>query len=186
MKHPDIIVVGTGRSGTSTVARILQEHFKIRMAYNWDNEPHNPLGSYEEQKMIAETNALVSGCLSVQGWLQRYNEVYKTGSSYTGIKQTALSMCTKQQWKALAPSLVFRTYRPAMPTISSMLKWREPKDRSYWKNFYCGREEKMMWGLDSAKHNFPVLTIDFTKFQPDEMIIEQLKPWIEMLYDGRL
>jgi hypothetical protein len=160
------------------------------MAYNWDFAPHNYFkGSYEEQKMIAECTSLVEGHISVQEWLSKYNSIYKVDISYNnlvGIKRPILSLLKEEQWRELAPRLVFRTFRFLEPTVDSMMRWREPKDREHWRAFYLERELSMMKNLDRPRHDFPVIRLDMIGRVPENELIDRMKPWVGLLKSGRL
>ena len=183
---PDIIVVGTGRSGTSTIARLLQTELGVQMAYNHEYQPWNDMkGSFEEQKMIPLSYALVEKPhQKVDEWLAKYNALYKT-DKVRGIKQTCLSLLNRDQWRAINPRLVVRTFRPFKITVDSFcrLRWN---DRKYWREFYIRRERCMRNELDWG-HKFPVLRIDFAKKKfSDEYLLDILTPWTDRFFDGRI
>lgn len=186
MRGPDIIVVGVGRSGTSTIARLLQTELSVQMAYNHEYKPWNDLkGSFEEQKMIPLSYALVEiPKQKTDEWLAKYNALYKT-SKFRGIKQTCLSLLRRDQWENINPRLVIRTFRPKDITVASLIKWRW-NDREYWEDFYDQREGCMQTQLDHS-HKFPVLRINFTaeKFS-DEYLLDILTPWVDRFFDGRI
>ena len=189
MLKPDIIVVGVGRTGTSTVARILQTKLGVRMAHNWAGASEfQPEGSYEEQKMFPYSYALVEKPhYQVSEWLGGYQKAYaKTTEELLGIKQTPLSLCTRAQWEELDPKLVIRTHRPKDQAVASMLRCRTPKDKSHWEKFYQQREKAMQRHLDYG-HTFPVIRIYFDDIDrsTDEDLFICLEPWVQKVRKGK-
>lgn len=180
-RHPDVVVVGTGRTGTSFVARILQEHFRISMAMQHRCEPWNPEGSFEDYGMIKYSYRLVEKPgYTVQRWLEQYTKYFSKVEGLVGIKQTALSLLSFDQWEELAPKLVIRTWRSDLLAVPSMVKWRENKDEAHWKRFYDKREASMMKHLDVG-HSFPVGTVYFGSQRLEDWKMIQ---WLEY-YLGR-
>jgi len=92
-----VIVFGVGRSGTSTVARILHEKLGVHMGYSWVREanPHNPLGFYECQEF---GNAL---CYTTEAtphhnmveWFQRLIRWRMKHHTKWGVKANTLCYC---------------------------------------------------------------------------------------------
>lgn len=187
LRRPDIIVVGTGRSGTSAVARILQNDFDITMAIEYGTGPHNPLGDYEDKTMLEHSRFLTEKPgYTTSDWLEVYSRRFGKQPAFVGLKCCQLSLLGYLAWEQLAPKLVIRTYRPMEPTVASMLRWREPKSIPYWIDYYEKREACMQKHLD-AEHTFPVLRINFEK-EPklDGFIKGTLYQWMKRLRNGTL
>ncbi len=189
MKHPDIIVVGVGRTGTSTIARILHEDFGVHMANSWDTLLCNPLGNYEDLTMAQYSRYLTEKPeYTVEEWLKIYDFSFGgRGKQLVGLKCCQLAMATRDQWADINPKLVIRTYRPLSRTVDSMVRWREPKNEDYWVNFYRQREMRLRKHLDK-EHSFPVLRIAFNEdlrtdeeedLRTDEELQDILRPWVE-------
>jgi len=166
LRHPDIVVCGVGRTGTSYTARILQQHFGIYMCVPEHNKicGANPEGSYEDTKMLKHSYALVEKPgYTIEEWLQHYDKWYGKIDGLVGIKQTPFSLLSYNQWEALAPKLVIRTWRSDLLAGESMLRVRIPKDRAKWQKFYNRREACMQKNLDGPEgfHSFPVGIVYF-------------------------
>lgn len=60
-----ILVFGTGRSGTSTVARLLHENLSICMGKRFrEADEHNPQGYYEDLSLKSLNEAFLAGTLT--------------------------------------------------------------------------------------------------------------------------
>lgn len=191
--NPDIIAMGTGRTGTSTVARILHEHFKICMGHDfYEPTEGNPLGSYEDNAMMIPTKELVgfhpySGG-TAEDWLEAFRKAHPDpdhyrdrpegcGAALKGVKNTHLSLLTLDQLETIAPKLIVRTSRPMEPTIKSLQKYRGMKE-GWWRGFYEGREINMQ---NLAKRtSIPVCLIDYPgdRRLSDEEIVGTLEPYV--------
>jgi hypothetical protein len=63
------LVVGTGRSETSTVARILRDKLDVHMGSNFETPTgHNPHGNFEDRDFVDANKGLIGGLLTLQEW----------------------------------------------------------------------------------------------------------------------
>lgn len=190
MIHPDVVVVGVGRSGTSYAAYVLQERLGVCMAHNYEKSntmveggfPY-AVGGYEELcAMMAATQSLVAWEDWQQvPWLRLFTDLHENCKGLVGIKQTRLAAATLDQWKMISPKLVVRTFRPSAPTVKSMVRWRQPKDIFYWDTFYREREQNLVDVVDAKSFPFKVVRIDYSQHVPEEMVIDTLLPHVEDL-----
>lgn len=181
MRRPDIIVVGVGRSGTSTIARLLQEEFGVLMAIKFTSPVWNPLGSYEDEIMLEHSRYLTEKPgYTVGNWLEAFDAHAKT-PYLAGVKCNQLALLNYVGWESINPRLVIRTYRPLALTVDSMKRWREPKNEDHWVDFYREREKKLQKHLDGER-SFPVLRINFdVANRVDQELISILRPWVNRL-----
>lgn len=70
MNKDPYLIVGTGRCGTSTVARILHENLGVYMGeYFQPPDKGNPQGYYEDQEFVSLNYQLYSAGIDYQHWL---------------------------------------------------------------------------------------------------------------------
>jgi len=151
-----IIVTGTGRSGTSTVARILHTRLNVCMGHSFSSK-----NSFEENTMLIICRSVIGFPKtpakkgSVYDILRTYERLHKKCSNtLVGFKSPHLSGFTNQQWKILNPRLVIRTSRAKELVVASM----NSKRRSYpWEDFYTEREQL----LSTQLVDIPVFVVDF-------------------------
>jgi hypothetical protein len=193
MRHPDVVVVGTGRSGTSFCAYMLQEHLGVCMAHEFHPATKEVLGgypyavgAYEELSMLSLTGRFVKNRSWVKvGWLETFSRLHAGCGGLVGIKQWRFAMATPGHWGYIRPRLVVRTFRPEGPTVASMRRYRKPSDFKRWKNFYRSLENNMRRVIDVPEFPFPVVRVDFTERMSEDSFKKLLRPHVEALKGAR-
>ena len=150
MRNPDVIVTGVGRSGTSTVSRILVQKLGVCMGHQFHRPaPFQPLGSFEDTKMVGVGQRITGGFpfekhakLSAEDWLKQFKSLHRNCTSkLIGVKSPHLSGCTLEDWNVIKPRIIFRTWRPKELVLASMNKWRNPG--LDWSRYIDERETNM-------------------------------------------
>lgn len=189
MRHPDVVVVGTGRSGTSFCAYVLQNRLGVCMAHEWlpstkevcGGFPYE-VGAYEEQTMMALTGRFVKNrSWTKVGWLEVFSRIHSGCKGLVGIKQWRLAMATPAHWKYIRPRLVVRTFRPEGPTVASMRRYRRPSDLKRWKTFYLRLEDNMRRIVDASEFPYPVVRVDFSEQVSEAALKRKLSPYVKAL-----
>lgn len=190
-KCPDIIVVGTGRSGTSFVAAVLHEDFDVCMAHKFNvaNKTTYRTNTYEEGQngLYKHTGQLVviPTADKIRAWLKAYTKIHKQCDGLIGLKHWRLAFCIPTVWEILAPKLVIRTHRNPIDTARSMIKKRD-LDEQAWIEF-CDQAE---WSLNRSmtylmQHNISeVVNIDMNFEWTREKMRSVLGPWVEVVRNG--
>lgn len=189
MRHPDVVVVGTGRSGTSFCAYVLQERLGICMAHEFlpaTKEVHGgypyAVGAYEEQSMMQLTGRFVKNrSWAKVGWLETFSKIHSRCKGLVGTKQWRLALATPGHWNYIRPRLVVRTFRPEGPTVASMRRYRRPSDHKRWKAFYWRLENNMRAVVDAPEFPFPVVRVDFTERMSEEAFEKLFWPHVRAL-----
>ncbi len=190
LRHPDVVVVGVGRSGTSFTAMVLHEHLDVFMAHpqrmvtTAGEDSSHPIGSYEDNRIISPTYKQVeTSDADMQDWLKIYGFYFGAIKGLVGIKNTGMSMFSRTQWEQLAPRLVIRTHRTKELAVKSMERWRGRE--TDWGLFYDQRENCMRDNLDAnsdKRHSFQILHIKYGCNKVHvENLIHFLRPRIEKL-----
>lgn len=188
MRHPDIVVVGTGRSGTSFCAYVLQKRLGVCMAHEWlpaTKEVHGgfpyAVGAYEEQPLMALTGMFVKRKdWHKVGWLRTFDLIHAKCRGLVGVKQWRLALAKAEHWDYIRPRLVVRTFRPEGPTVASMVRYRRPANPERWKKFYRRLENNMRQVVD-AEFLCPVVRVDFTEQVSEASLEEMLRPHVNAL-----
>ncbi|MCP4201801.1 MAG: hypothetical protein GY769_07705 [bacterium] len=197
LRHPDVVVVGTGRSGTSFTAYVLQELLGVCMAHDFDpptkmvagGYPYR-VGGYEERGLLRVTERFAASRPGTVPWLERFGRVHEGCTGLVGVKQWRLARAKREHWEMLAPRLVVRTFRMEEPTVRSMTRFRRPHDPEYWRRFYWELETNMRTVIDgsyqtpSKRWSFPcpVVVVDFSQGRiSEEALAEKLRPHVEEL-----
>jgi hypothetical protein len=180
-----IYVVGTGRSGTSTVARVLHESLGICFGHRFD-EPNefNPKGFYEDLDVRENlVDGLIQGKISPQAFkmgVDRIHRKNKCSDKPIGFKHPLLSYLDRATWVGLDPELVIWCVREEEKCVQSMVKYRNyrtigqvDQDWATWHatHTYTVRYRKLensLKGLDFVK------VLDFNEFRSDVWILSSL------------
>lgn len=85
-------VLGPGRSGTSTIARILHNHFKISMGEHFrPPDEHNKNGYYEDLEFKSANESFITGQLFFAQWITIIErEIKKRNGKVWGLKDPRL------------------------------------------------------------------------------------------------
>lgn len=185
-----ILVMGVGRSGTSTVARILHTRLGVCMGHHKDLEKPAeglPNGSYEDLEMLKVTRNLVGGnwatsnwknsdSITTDDWLKSFS-VHDVFSSCRkpriGCKVTHLAALTPKQVIEINPSLVIRTYRPKHLVVASLKHYRY-RQKEDWEVFYDVRETSM--DKLEEETSIPFYIVEFgEEHREDSEVMEDLQ-----------
>jgi len=168
-----ILVMGVGRTGTSTTSRILHTKLGVCMGHHPDLEkpkPGNPLGSYEDVTMIRATKNLLRGATTTE-WLKEFNihDEYPCLKPYIGCKVTRLAGITPKQLIGINPKLVIRTFRPKELAVASLQRYRD--NTTDWGGFYDGRENDM--DKMQQETDIPFFTIKYGTTRKSDLEVEE-------------
>lgn len=151
--HPDVMVLGTGRSGTSFVAGVLHNHFKVCMGHDFINvtrKVDGREGSYECGFMWEATVAITGKWdpgykdADTDLWLRWFRRVHENCETpLRGVKVTHLSRLTPRQLIAIKPRLVIRTWRYPTDSAKSFNRL-EHRNNDDWEVRCNGREDNLV------------------------------------------
>jgi len=189
MRPAPYLVVGPGRCGSSTVARLLHEHFGVCMGYDFlpPDQDQNPDGNYEDMHIVQIHKALILGHLNYREWifnLQQiiYNRVTK--KKPWGLKDPIMSYFISW-WITFFDDCprIIRCKRDEKLVLKSMEKaWDEVNHIEEAKSLYKGRE----WCISHTLQYFPHLVVDFgtKKKISDKTIIKMIEDMWPDIYEG--
>lgn len=180
-----VLVLGTGRSGTSTTARILHQHLGVCMGHTFLRatglkKTRNPRGFWEEITMTGWTKHLVKGISSPEKWcrqLDAAHNLHGCKSSLRGYKHPRLAeIPCREIWAALDPLLVIEARRPRDMVLRSMI-FANPKR----VDDCVARYEMRRKNLDRCLGAVRTFVINFDRSLSDDEVCEFLRPQIEGL-----
>ena len=186
----DVVVTGTGRSGTSTVSRILHGKLGICMGHGQlfhEKSEAQPEGTYEDGPLLRASTRLSGGfpfkndtpSITSGEWLYVFDEQHqKCGSTFVGVKSPHLSGVTLEDWEAISPRLIIRTFRPKKPTVESMKRWRAALGPVNWGKFIDDRENNMNEVFPEL--DIPVYVVSFATKRTDYDLKIQLRKILEV------
>jgi len=181
IRNPRVIVVGSGRSGTSSIGRILHEEMHIRMGrYLKPGDALNPEGYYEDLISHALIRGMVSGDNSIYN-PRTYLEIMNDLNGYVawGVKDPWFLLLPPAWQKALTPDLCMIATRSLEKTVNSWLKvWRSSVNATsadnppksvvdHYTRLTLDRNERANRLYDVWPN---IVTIDFTERVSDEEI----------------
>lgn len=160
------IVTGVGRSGTSTVARLLHEHYNIPMGYEEGNQ------NCEDREFVKLNENLLLGHYSFPFYLAHLEELMKRrckANKQWGLKDPKTSYTLGLFLSVFKNPTIIRCVRSAGLVINSFVRnygWDEQKAQQIYKD----RTIRLDNVLDGRDH----LVIDFTTRKTDEEVINEL------------
>lgn len=177
MTRPSVIVVGTGRSGTSSVARILHERLGVCMGHHLKMQ--HPGGAYEDYLAHGLNRMVAANVLSATEWLRVMSECHGKCESW-GAKDPWFFYWTPEQLRFLSPVLVVRTWRSREEVTVSWLEMRRRCDskeppsemRKHFELLYDDRELRAK-ALEQ-QNGLDVMTIKFDRLLSDDEIASQI------------
>ena len=182
LKTPNVIIVGSGRSGTSTVAGICHEDLGICMGHFLKSPDFmNTKGYYEDLISHALVRTMGDGSYSAEVYLTLMNHFHNNCLSW-GAKDPWFLYCPLVTLQKLTPKLCIVTTRELNATVDSWLKlWKaQNPDQTnppqevidHYANLTKTREES----ATKIGNIWPnVVTIDFTKKVEKEDIITRIR-----------
>jgi hypothetical protein len=202
----DIIITGTGRSGTSFVAKVLEEDFGFCMGHHIDRGPGYERKDHMHRWGIWEYKR-------TKNWFKAY-EVWKNGTPENvtlALKHTHPPAChapfkaTKVPWmcqatpeiwktvlKELNTKLIIWAWRPAEQVIDSRVwKWglsrRRKMSQDEWLKFSTVFVHTGLWRLQNAfsQIDVPVLKINFSNEVPRYALMGLLAPYVNEIKNVR-
>ena len=188
--NPDVLVMGVGRSGTSTVARILNNCFGICMGHDFaKTNPAQPNGTFESRSMNIATKRLLA-IANVKLWLESYAKMHKgfenrgpdtntCQSEFHGVKVTHLAGMTPIMLRGIDPRLVIMCKRDRELTIASLERWRGNTED--WGAFFDKRTAAMERMERETDYEFHGLWFS-KRLRSDSELIADLEPVLQRLW----
>ena len=175
-----IVVVGTGRSGTSTVARLLATRCGVRMVRDNFLRPDrwNPLGYFEDRKMKTLVKKAMANQIDAAEFARLAREWLQEGHDIPwGFKVTQICHLRADAIAALDPAAIIVCVRERLATAHSMATWRVPgKNRT--TSAGLEKYDLMVAGMLGLLHGRTVLWLDFSESRDEadllNLIIDHL------------
>lgn len=168
-----IFVMGTGRSGTSTVARLLHTEFDVCMGQRFrDPDEFNPMGYYEDLDLKNLNEQFLSGTLTFPAFATALeNELMHPWRRNTnwGLKDPRLCELGGFYFAQLDP-IVIRCTRSKEQVVASLQKcYGYAEDVA--SKIFEGREN----ALDNLLRHRHVKLISFDQLKSDEQVGEEIE-----------
>ncbi len=185
LKYPDILILGTGRSGTSTTARVLHERFGVCFGHSKGMlQDFRGEMVYEDMRLKAWLERCIWGLFDIEEWLRRFSELHEDCMApLTGVKLLRFADLSAEQLLALKPKLIIRTRRPREECVAS---WERYSDMGRdWAEWYYDQAEAKLEAmraqifLQREHKQFAYTTITFST--RCRLTDEQVEDDIEMV-----
>lgn len=168
-----IIVLGTGRCGTSTVARLLHTELGVHMGERFrPPDPSNPRGFWEDLDFVDLNDDMIRGVLAFPAFIRDIAKLVQARHSEQGawgIKDPRLANLLGCYLPLLPPAEIIYCSRNTDDTVASVM-------RVY--GFAREQAEQMVGERRQAIENYrrfiPMTEICFDSPRDDEALIEEL------------
>lgn len=172
-----IIVVLTGRTGSSTVARLLQEEMGVKMvAQQFIKEDEwNPKGYYEDRQVKHATKKLMAGDWPPPQAATHLFRHYGSGAVPWGFKFQPLGEMPEGTLQAFNPSRVIACVRGREMTVGSIQRWRN------WNVDYekaADRYDMRSTAMKKLLHGFAPLWLDFSVPRKEHELVKIMREFI--------
>jgi len=185
MIYPDIVVLGTGRSGTSFVCKVLAERLGICWGRGIDPRPQPPVmksGMWEDRNMKAWNKALAQTKITPEEWLEQFTKAHTKCRKRNvkpprlhGVKDPYLSMASPLVWGVIKPKLIIEAYRTPEQVLESNRKnapWRSPE---YWEWFgWVVRNNIASLEVFCSRNAIPFITLRLSKVRTPDYIYDSI------------
>jgi hypothetical protein len=177
-RRPDIVVVGTGRSGTSFASQVCHEDIGICMGH-YLKRPNilGPKGFFEDLLAHGMTRLVQAGAISIQEYLHHLGNSHKACPSW-GFKDPWFIELPTEQIAFVAPKLFIRTWRPLNACVTSwqrkeLLRGVHPTEeqRQNFIDVVLFREAM----LEEKLKHFNTLTVRFDKEVERDALAHQIR-----------
>lgn len=169
-----IVVVGVGRTGTTAIARVLQDRLGVDMGGPGDGSTH-PGGAYEDLEIRKHTLRLTHGTIDEQEWVGRVSTIANGRKEPWGFKDPLL-------WRYLP--LVHFLFGDAeivwadREIVDTALSWA--KNVGGFDLESAGAEvEHRRWMIRRCLEKKKHLRIDMTDHKSDEELHAKLAPLVQ-------
>lgn len=182
-----VIVVGVGRTGTSTVCRLIHEKLGIRMFMTSFLRPDqwNPDGYYEDRLVKQTLKDVKRGAKTVGEAARRIHYEFEQGTVPWGFKLQPLGKMPPGLLEAFEPRAVIscvRNRNVTMKSINGWRNWNHGMDRA------AETYDRRSVAVKRILHGWSVLVLDFTDKRDDDELTESIAAWIktcDFLKDNR-
>jgi len=174
-----VLVVGTGRSGTSTVARVLHNHLNINMGNRFrDPDISNSKGYWEDLDFKEANEYLLDQYISFAVWSDQVKKLIRErNNSYEnwGFKDPRLCYLLGLYMTFIKDPIIIRCKRDEESIIKSLMK------NYKWSSKMATEEvQRRNHYLDNVLVNKNPFIINFSRYISDEELIERLNGVIKL------
>jgi len=198
LRQPDVLVLGTGRSGTSFTAFVLGTALKVCMGIprpkaiqkcDFDNykelmqrlqpkrdKTKHRLGTAWES-MIKPSWAVVNKEITPRNWLITFNSIHVhcvSNTKYIGVKTPILLWVPADFWDTVKPRIIINAIRTKEQVFNSNKKWGK---KLGWNDEKWGIYEEIR---DDVLSNLPgYIELDFSVERDIQYVVDRIKPLLE-------
>lgn len=168
-----IIVLGPGRCGTSTVARLLHNNLHIPMGGRFrEPDQSNPQGYYEDLDFRDLNHNMLNGRYSIDYFQERLNILMSSRRGRWGIKDPRICHLW-QEYRKWPAQYILCTRRPQLiiKSLISNYGWSEKES----KQLLLHR----LSGIDKLLEGCNALRIDFSSKRADAELTNLLQRYIK-------
>lgn len=169
-----ILVVGTGRSGTSTVARLLHEKCGINMGTKFRlPDEQNPKGYYEDLNFRNLNDSYLRNKIRLVNFVENIFKLIEKKEEPWGLKDPRLTRLLPHYITLMPEYKIIRCQRNEDDVIKSCIKcysWPYASARSEIET----REKLLNLFLAGKRY----LTINFTERVEEQIVLNQIKEFV--------
>lgn len=171
-----ILVVGTGRCGSSCIARILQERLDVDMGGPGRIRAGNPHGDYEDIRFKEEIdNPFERGDISRQEWREEALTFAAGKEEPWGIKDPKNALFLDTVITTLCPDAIIWAWRKPEDVVDSMgRRYASDNRRGHWRQTW-GRICALRYYLQNVPHLF----VDMTERRDEDELEQAIRTYLK-------
>lgn len=174
LRKPDILIIGTGRSGTSKTAEILHKHFGVCFGHSPSMlKDFRGETVYEDTGLKKMMRRLIDGDVTIESWLRKFDSTHKgCKAKLTGAKLLGFACLNIEQFAAINPKLIIRTKRPYQSCVDSWVRYRKdgippPAENRAWAEEYVKEKEALLHIITPQLKAFGIEVLELF-FDPEQ------------------
>lgn len=169
-------MVGAGRTGTSVVARVLQERLGVDMGGPGRKHWTNPDGDYEDRDIRAVNRRRLRGEADALEWAAEFGEIVSEKMEPWGFKDPSSCLFLGDVLDALPRANVIWAQRAREDTIRS---WMRNYKRTY-EVAAEGVDERLRALYYFLDGQVTYLAVDFTSHVEEDALAVRMHQWLTL------
>lgn len=168
-----VLVVGTGRCGSSCLARLLETELGVWMGGPGHVRESNPNGDWENADIKRHDTLLLDGDIGVTEWRRRVLQTTRTYPQPWGHKHPAMARYLPEQLDTWPTAVLVWAQRDHGDTITAWSKWYGRPEASCRNSI-----RRRLRALNAWVPHLDPLAIDMTERRDEDELVDLMREYL--------